>query len=255
MARRFAAVLYAWFGGLAFAASLAYFAYFYFVELGRLAAAGRTGPSNAQAILWNLALFGVFATHHSLMARAGAKRWILRWLPATLERSTYVWIASALFFITCFWWRAIPGELYSSQGSLLWIGRGIQGVGLGLIAKSTAALDVLELAGVRQVSRWETPAEVPRPQAVQGPTGPSVAQELQVAGVYRLVRHPLYLGWVLVVFAAPHMTAGRFAFACISTAYLLVAIPWEERAMVDAFGDEYRQYSERVRWRLIPGVY
>jgi protein-S-isoprenylcysteine O-methyltransferase Ste14 len=69
------------------------------------------------------------------------------------------------------------------------------------------------------------------------------------------VRHPIYLGWVLMTFGAPEMTATRFSFAAISTAYLIVAVPFEERSLVRTFGDAYREYRARVRWRMVPGLY
>ena len=76
-----------------------------------------------------------------------------------------------------------------------------------------------------------------------------------VTGVYRLVRHPLYFAWALMVFGAPTMTATRATFAVISTLYLALAIPWEERSLVDVFGSDYEQYRQRVRWRMIPFLY
>ncbi len=85
------------------------------------------------------------------------------------------------------------------------------------------------------------------------PAAPNDA--LQVEGPYRWVRHPIYFGWLLVLFAAPHMTADRLAFAAISSAYLLVAIPWEERSLLRAFGEPYARYQRAVRWRVVPYVY
>src|SRR5262249_41028582 len=76
-----------------------------------------------------------------------------------------------------------------------------------------------------------------------------------VRGAYGLVRHPLYLGWILMVFGTPHLTGDRLLFAAVTSAYLLVAIPWEERSLEVAFGDAYRQYKQRVRWRVLPYVY
>jgi protein-S-isoprenylcysteine O-methyltransferase Ste14 len=78
---------------------------------------------------------------------------------------------------------------------------------------------------------------------------------MQTDGAYRLVRHPIYFGWVLMVFGAPAMTASRLLFAAISTLYLIVAIPFEERSLTKEFGAAYRDYQRRVRWRLIPGVW
>ena len=248
------AVIYAWLGGLAFVASLAYFVYFHVSVLGH---AGALAPHEAgalQAAAWNGILFSAFALHHSVMARTRAKQWIAAWLPSTLERSTYVWIASALFLATCLWWRRLPGEVYAAEGLWRWAGYVVQLGGLALITRSASMLDVLELAGIRQVSEPRTHPDAP-PEPAAAPAGRPPCPQLRVDGPYGTVRHPLYLGWVLIVFCAPHMTANRVLFACISTVYLLLAIPWEERSMVGTFGDTYTQYAARVRWRLIPGVY
>jgi methanethiol S-methyltransferase len=110
----------------------------------------------------------------------------------------------------------------------------IQVAGLWLIAASVGVIDPLELAGIRSCTR---------------PAG------LQVRGPYRLVRHPLYFGWVLMVFGAATMTFDRLVFAVMTTIYLIVAIPWEERSLDRVFGDEYHRYKARVRWRMIPYIY
>ncbi len=234
----------AWLGGVAFLLSLGYFVYFYAVALGR---SGKTTASlidTTASIGWNTLLFGIFATHHSVMARTGAKRWLTSHVRPELERSIYVWASSLLFFVTCFWWRDIPGRLYLLGAPVAWIGLALQAAGLVLIAKAVGSLDPLELAGVRQVREPFKP----------GTAGPP-ALELTASGPYGLIRHPIYLGWILTLFAAPNMTVNRFAFACLTTAYLIVAIPWEEESLVKSYGDPYRQYRARVRWRLIPYVY
>ena len=79
--------------------------------------------------------------------------------------------------------------------------------------------------------------------------------ELQFQGPYRLVRHPLYLGWIIAAFATPHLTGDRLAFAVLTSLYLVVAIPWEEEALVRSYGGEYTRYRRRVRWRVIPFIY
>ena len=232
-------LLYAWFGAVVFVLALAYFAYF-FMTL----AAGPPSQTPLLALATDIVLFGLFATHHSVMARSGAKRWLRRHLPAEIERATYVWVASVLFAGTCLLWRELPGVVYNATGWLRWGGVGAQGIGLGIIALAVSTLDPLDLAGVRQAMR--------RADGVQSD---GEADTLRVRGPYRWVRHPIYLGWVLVVFGAPDMPSTRLAFACISTAYLVIAIPWEERSMAETFGDGYRHYQENVRWRVIPGVW
>ena len=218
-----------------FVASLAWFVYFYYSILGHRAAPRERFVPH---LTMDLLLFGVFAGHHSLFAREGVKRWLTRWVPAPLERSVYVWTASTLFVIVCLAWRPVPGgELFELMSWRAWLIRGVQAFGLILIARSAGVLDALELAGIRQVQ------------------GDVRASDFRIVGPYRWVRHPLYLGWILFVFSAPAMSVDRLAFAVISTVYLLVAIPWEERSLVASLGDAYRAYKRQVRWRVVPFLY
>ena len=119
-------------------------------------------------------------------------------------------------------------------GPLAWVSAVIQMVGLVFIARAVARIDALELAGIRSAS---------------------ASARLQTDGPFRVVRHPLYLGWILIVFGAAHMTGDRLAFAGISTFYLLIAMPFEERSLRMSFGDAYDDYKRRVRYRLVPYVY
>ena len=228
----------AWLGGALFVTSLAYFLYCYGVRFahGRGGAAGSSADI-ARAILVNLALFSAFALHHSIMARSGAKRWLTRHVPQALERSTYVWVASVLFLATCFWWQDIPGLVYEVRGPWRVAGWAVQAVGVWLTLDGARAIDLLDLAGVRQT------------------TGRVGSGTLQARGAYGLVRHPIYLGWTLLVFGTPVMTGTRLSFALISTLYLVVAIPFEERSLMESFGDEYVRYQRQVRWRMVPGLY
>ena len=234
--------LYAWLGALMFISALIYCAHF-FVTLTPSPAVS----SPTVALATNMMLFGLFATHHSVMARSGAKRWLAQHLPPELERSTYVWVSSGLLIITCLLWRDLPGTVYRTTDWLQWLGFAVQASGLIVIALAVSVLDPLELAGVSQALQVKTVAD-PRRHDSAGPA-------LRVRGPYRWVRHPVYLGWILIVFGAPDMSTARLAFACISTGYILVAIPWEERSMADAFGDDYRRYTATVRWRVMPGLY
>ena len=224
----------AWGGAVAFAASLAYFLYAYLV---------RFGVTTADTAIWrpaltDIALFSAFALHHSLFARTPLKAWVRRVAPPLLERSLYTWVASALLAGVCWWWMPVPGELYRLGGYWRWLGSGIQGAGLLLTFLGSRALDVLDLAGVRAVLTARL-AHVP----------------LKTSGVFAIVRHPLYFGWALFTFGAPNMTATRALFALVSTAYLALAIPWEERALGTTFGAEYDAYRRTTRWRMLPGVY
>jgi methanethiol S-methyltransferase len=227
----------AWLGGGMFLASLGYFAWCYAFRFGRTAAVDTSTSRLVSAVLVNSLLFTVFALHHSVMARTGAKRRLARVVPPPLERSMYVWIASLLFILTCAAWQPIPIVLYDVP----WPWRGAclatQISGVWLTARAARLIDPLELAGIRQVQGGVRPAA------------------LEARGPYRLVRHPIYLGWALMTFGTPVMTGTRLSFAAISTTYLLLAIPFEERSLEDAFGEEYRAYCQRVRWRMLPGLY
>jgi protein-S-isoprenylcysteine O-methyltransferase Ste14 len=110
----------------------------------------------------------------------------------------------------------------------------VQLYGLWLIVEAVRGIDPLELAGIRG-------------ETERGP--------LQIKGPYGLVRHPLYFGWVLVVLGAAHMTGDRLAFGAITTVYLVIAIPWEERSLTRSFGEEYARYTRAVRWRIVPFIY
>ncbi len=226
----------AWLGGAAFAGSLGYCAWSYAVVFARVLPPG--GPmAVVRAILVNLVLFGAFAAHHSIMARTGAKRWLERRLDPALERAVYVWVSSALLVLVCYAWRGVPGHVYTLEGAWRWLGWTAQLAGVWLTLRAAGVIDVFELAGIRQ-------ARGDRTQPV-----------FKVVGPYHFVRHPIYLGWLLMTFGAPEMTATRCSFAAISSAYLIVAVPFEERSLVAAFGDAYREYRQRVRWRMVPGVY
>jgi methanethiol S-methyltransferase len=237
---RRSALIVAWTGAGLFAASLAWFVYCYMVRFGRLAPPG----DGFAAVLVNVLLFSAFALHHSVLARTGAKRAIRQIVPPELERSLYTWVASLLFLGVCTWWRPVPGVLYQVGGPWQAAGWAVQLVGILLTLRASSALDVLDLAGVRAVERSSGPGSTD-----------GKSQPLTTGGLYGFVRHPLYFAWALFVFSTPTMTGTRAAFAMISTAYLMIAIPWEERGLVDAFGQEYEAYRRKVKTRMIPWVY
>jgi protein-S-isoprenylcysteine O-methyltransferase Ste14 len=229
-----ARLAYVWLGGAVFVGSLLYFLWFYLVQLDRV-----PGGGGLLALTINVSLFSLFAVHHSVMARSGAKRWITRLMPAELERSTYSWISSLLFILACAGWQPIGGTIYEARDWLAVPFRLVQLTGIVIVARATAALDALDLAGIRQLDR----------QAKDTPLG------LKTSGVYGLVRHPIYLGWAMFVFGAPRMTTDRAVFAIISTLYLALAVPLEERSLVQTFGEAYSRYADKVRWKIVPGVY
>jgi protein-S-isoprenylcysteine O-methyltransferase Ste14 len=186
----------------------------------------------------DLALFTVFAMHHSLFARMGVKSMIAQVVPADAERSVYVWIASVLFFVTCWWWQPVPGVVWRTDGAAAVILICVQFLGGILSVVSVARLGALELAGVTQPSRDH-----------------AAARALIDTGLYGVVRHPIYFGWLLVVWPTPMMTGTRFVFAVTSTIYLMLAVPFEERDLRRTFGPAYIAYATRVRWRMLPPIY
>ena len=221
--------------------SLAVCAWWYTVVL---AVPGRDLPSvftglhlfgpGLPSLIFDAGIFSVFAAHHSVFARDRIKAALERVVPASLLRSVYVWTASALFLLVVVCWSAIGGDLYRVTGWRAALHALVQLTGLAVIAGAVATIDPLELAGIRTRTTHEA---------------------LQVTGLYRWVRHPLYLGWAIAAFGTAHMTGDRLAFAVISTIYLTIAVPWEERSLMRSFGDDYRRYQQRVRWRIVPYVY
>lgn len=238
--------LFVWTGGAMFVTSLAVCAYHYLVVWGRpvvrvvalgrrdtyYMAGGHVIPLAELAV--NVVLLTLFALHHSVFARERVKTWLTRVVPAPLLRSVYVWIASVLLILVCVLWRSVGGDVYRVAGPRAIAHAGLQLAGVWVIARAVAGLDPLELAGIRPRTRVEA---------------------LTITGVYGWVRHPLYLGWMLAVFGAAHMTGDRLAFAVITSIYLAVAVPWEEQSLVRSFGESYRQYRRAVRWRILPFIY
>lgn len=234
----------AWLGAAAFVASLAFFLFSYFFTFGAAFPSSAAGRAGAMApVLIDLALFTLFALHHSVFARTRFKSIVNARLTPAFERTFYTWVASVLFIAVCWFWRPVPGVLYVLAPPWHWLGVAAQVAGIVLTFLGARSLDSLELAGVRQVMRAHQPADNP------------ARVELQTGGVYALVRHPLYFGWALLVFGAPQMTATRFTFAVVSTLYLAIAIPFEERGLMQVFGARYAAYRTQVRWRMLPGLY
>lgn len=230
-------VAVAWAGGAAFALSLALFVYAYAIPFGVVVHGAWRTP-----VIIDVLLFSAFGLHHSILARSGAKRAVVAVVPVWLERSLFTWIASLLLIVVLVLWRPVPGDVWQFGSGWRWLGYGIQMAGVVLTALASSAIDVLDLAGVRPVldaRRHAPPRHVP----------------LETGGVYGLVRHPVYLAWVLMVFGTPHLTGTRAVFAVVSTLYLAIAIPFEERSLVGVFGDAYRAYQRQTPSRLIPGLW
>jgi protein-S-isoprenylcysteine O-methyltransferase Ste14 len=227
-------------GGALFAASIGYFLWFYLFGLDARAATRDLG----RAVTLNVTLFTIFALHHSVFARAGVRSWMARRVSPRLERSIYVWIASVAFGAVCLWWAAIDRSVWDTDG-VAHVGlRGMQFAGVAFTLWAAGALDSLSLAGIRQLNS---------PLPASGVETTSVT--LQHTGPYGVVRHPIYFGWLLIVWPAPTMTVSHLIFAILSTAYLVAATFYEERSLHQTFGPAYADYARKVRRKMIPGLY
>jgi protein-S-isoprenylcysteine O-methyltransferase Ste14 len=200
-----------------------------------------TGPvvSLTEAVIINLLLMSLFAVQHSVMARQQFKRWWLQFVPASVERSTYVLFAS-LALILLFWqWRPMPAAVWQvTNPSLAVVLVGVSLFGWFLVLLSTFMISHFELFGLHQV--------------ITNLAGrKSTEMRFKTPGLYRVVRHPIYLGFIIAFWATPTMTVGHLLFAAVTTAYIFVGIFLEERDLVQLFGDDYRRYKERVSM-LIP---
>ena len=251
----------AWLGAAIFAASLAYFLFTYVVTFREIT----QGPLRWRDVGTNVALFSVFALHHSVFARFPVRAWMARRVSPQLERSVYVWIASLMLIVVCALWRPIPGVAWAVTGPAVWLLRLSLAAGVWLTLRSAAIIDVWELAGIRapkleglrppRRTRDRTPRPVPS-DTIPVEEGLRTPEPVfRTEGPYGWVRHPIYSGWFLVVFTVTPMTATRLLFAIVSCAYILVAIPFEERTLRETSGGAYGRYVQRVRWKLLPGVF
>lgn len=194
--------------------------------------------SLTEALLINALLLAVFALQHSVMARPGFKDWWTRYVPRPIERSTYVLLAS-LVLILLFWqWRPMLAVVWDVENA---IGRAILwtlfAFGWALVLLSTFLINHFELFGLRQVYLYLRGAQ-PKEAGFRTPF------------VYKLLRHPLMLGFIIAFWSTPTMTLGHLVFAVGTTAYILIAIQIEERDLVRVHGERYEQYQEQVAMLL-----
>lgn len=190
------------------------------------------------ALLINTGLLTLFALQHSVMARPGFKRVWMRLVPPAIERSTYVLFSSAVLALLFWQWRPIPMPVWSVETeaarAVLWA---VHIGGWLIVLVSTFFISHAHLFGLMQVRRHKEGREMPE-------------LRFQTPGLYRLVRHPIMLGFLIAFWAAPDMSVGHLLFAAASTGYILVALQFEERDLIAVFGDRYRAYREQVRMLL-----
>jgi protein-S-isoprenylcysteine O-methyltransferase Ste14 len=202
---------------------------------------GDARTSTGWAITTDLALLGLFAVQHSVMARRSVKSWLSRRMPVALERTTYVWATNLCLLLQLALWQPWGGEIWHVHGVvavMLWV---FCGVGWALAVASTFAVDHFELIGLRQAG-WLPPH------------ADTVEDGLKVRGLHAYVRHPLMTGLLLAFWATPHMGASHLLFALASTGYIAIGIRFEERDLRRTFGASYEAYASRVP-SLVPGLH
>jgi protein-S-isoprenylcysteine O-methyltransferase Ste14 len=201
---------------------------------------GRMAPWEAAIV--DAALVVGFGLQHSIMARQGFKRMWTRVVPAPVERSTYVLAASIMLGSLVALWQPLPGAVWAVESTTgaasLWA---VFAFGWATVLFTTFLIDHFELFGLRQAWTYATGRRIPEAR-------------FKTPNVYRLVRHPMQLGFVIAFWAAPVMTIDRLVLAALLTAYIVTALVFEERDLVAAFGDEYRAYQNRVP-KLLPKLW
>ena len=191
-----------------------------------------------EALIVDILLMSLFALQHSIMARPQFKQWT-RFVPVAIERSTYVLLASLALLLLFWQWRPIPTLVWEvADPQLASAVMVVSFVGWLLVLTSTFLINHFELFGLQQVAVHLVGRTMPAPR-------------FKTPVLYRLVRHPIYLGFIVAFWATPTMTVGHLMFAAVTTAYIFIGIFLEERDLVAQFGDQYRHYRQRVAM-LVP---
>lgn len=193
---------------------------------------GAAGPL-APSLAVDAVLLGVFAIQHSVMARPAFKRWWTRFVPPAVERSTYVLLASLALVLVYWGWRPLPQVIWSVQGPWRDVIFAVAWAGWAIVLASTFLISHFDLFGLLQVWAFGSGKGAPDPS-------------FRTPLFYKVVRHPLYAGFIIAFWAAPTMSLGHLVFSAATTAYILIAIQFEERDLVGAFGEVYVRYQKRV---------
>lgn len=199
-----------------------------------------SGPQSGvvAALLINTALLLLFAVQHSVMARPWFKRWWTKFVPEPIERSTFV-LFSSLALILLYWqWRPLTTVVWSLEGAAASVMVALFWTGWAIVLISTFIISHFHLFGLTQVHYHFLGKEFGEPH-------------FETKAFYRVVRHPIMVGFIVAFWATPHMTAGHLLFALATTGYIIVALQFEERDLLRMFGEKYARYREEVRM-LIP---
>jgi methanethiol S-methyltransferase len=192
-----------------------------------------------QALIFNLVLMSIFAFQHSVMARPQFKRWWTKVVPPSVERTTYVLLASLALALLIWQWRPMPTIVWQiAEPRVAMAVTGLSFAGWLIVLTSTFLINHFELFGLHQVANNLTGRAMPAPR-------------FRTPLFYRFLRHPIYLGFIIAFWAAPIMTVGHLLFAAVTTVYIFVGIWLEERDLIEVFGEEYRQYKRQVS-ALVP---
>lgn len=191
-----------------------------------------------EALLINSLLLGLFAVQHSVMARPGFKNWWTKFVPKSVERSTYVLVASLLLFLMYWQWRPMTDSIWNLEGTASMVMTVIFWIGWVVVLVSTFIINHFDLFGLRQVymnlkSKELTPLD------------------FKTSLFYKYVRHPIMSGFIIAFWATPQMSMGHLFFAIMTTGYILVGIYFEEKDLVSFYGDTYKDYKNQVSM-LIP---
>jgi len=192
------------------------------------------------ALIVDIGLVALFAIPHSVMARPAFKRWWTRFVPEPIERSTYVWITCVTLAVLMWQWRPLGPVLWSLESDVVRTAAyALYSIGWLMVPAVSLLINHFDLFGTRQV--W-----------LHFRGKPYEHLPLRAPGAYRYVRHPLYVAWMIAFWVTPTMSLGHLTFAIVNTAYMLVAIRFEERDLIELHGEAYAKYRRRVPM-LVPG--